>query len=352
MRFARPRRPLRALAVLLVVAVISVTVRGLWANGVFSSVTPGFYGQCKLVARLPVQDIEVSHGMAFLSVAAPMPTSKAMDGIYALPLAGRAAKKLAGAPRDFHPRGIGLWQSPDGKGLFLFAVNRSSKGRFSIDSFEVVDPASDPRLVAQGTIEGGLLNNPQDVAAAGPDNFYVANGAAGKNPLLQLPRTYGIISGGDILYFNGMSFREAAGGLYGTRSLVLTADGSHLIADGLLSRSLTSYTRESITGNLTEDKVMVVPTGPERLALDGQGQLWLAGHANLVSWRAMAKVSGAKASSQVLRVNLANGAPQSSETVYANAGGEIAGAGAVAVAGRRVLIGSAPDSKLLDCTGQ
>jgi len=348
MRFSRPRRPLRALVLLIVVGLVSALGRGLWANGVFSSVTPGFSGQCKVAAVLPVQDIEIAGGVAYLSVA-DAAGPRAEDGIYALPLNGGAAKKLAGAPRDFHPRGIGLWRTYDGKGLFLFAVNRHGNGRFSIDSFEVADLATVPRLAPEGMIEGGLLKNPQDVAASGPGTFYVANGTAGKYPVLRPLQHYGVIPGGDILYFNGMSFRAVADGLYGTRSLVMTRDGGHVIAGGLLSRSVTSFTRESLTGNLTEDQVEVLRAGPERLALDAQGQLWVAGHANLLSWRAMSGAPGTRASSQVLRVAIANGRPGAVAQVYGNAGAEIAGAGAVAVEGAHLLIGSAQDKKLLDC---
>lgn len=351
MRFSRPRRPLRALAILILVGLVSATGRGLWANGVFSSAPPGFSGQCKVAATLPVQDIEVANGFAFLSVADAR-GPQAQDGIYALPLAGGTAKKLTGAPKDFHPRGIGLWRTYDGKGLFLFAVNRHSTGRFSIDSFEVADAATTPRLVPEGMIEGGLLKNPQDVAASGPGTFYVANGTAGKYPILRPLQHYGVISGGDILYFNGMSFREVADGLYGTRSLVMTRDGGHVIVGGLLGRSVTSFSRESLTGNLTEDTVKLLGAGPERLALDAQGQLWVAGHANLLPWRAMSTEPGTKASSQVLRVAMRNGQPAEVARVYGNAGDQIAGAGAVAVEGSHLLIGSAPDRKLLDCTAK
>lgn len=350
MRFSRPRRPGRALAILLVVAVLSAGGRAIWANGVFSSVTPGFSGQCRVAAALPVQDIEVSGGSAFLSVASGRGSQ---DGIYVLPLKGGAVMKLSGAPEDFHPRGLGLWRTPDGKGLFLFVVNRHTLGnRFSIDSFEVAAPDTAPRLVPQGVIESGLMVNPQDVVATGPGSFYVANGTAGKNPVLQPLQHYGVLSGGNVLYFDGMAFKVAADGLYGTRSLVLTRGGAHLLVGGLLGRSVTSFSREALTGKLTEDTVTVLRSGPERLALDAQGNLWVAGHANLPSWRAMDSEPGTKASSQVLRVGLVDGNPGPVTQVYGNDGSEIAGAGAVAAAGTHLLIGSTPDKKLLDCTMQ
>src|SRR5205814_2780661 len=138
---------------------------------------------------------------------------------------------------QFHPRGIGRYSSPDGTGIFLLAVNRRSgasakagatnnKVRFSIDSFEVTNPKTSPALVAQGTIEGGLLTDPQDVAAAGPGAFYVSNNSAS---MVKWLASFGILPGSDILYFNGMSFQPVAQDLYAVRGLLLTPDGNHLL---------------------------------------------------------------------------------------------------------------------------
>ena len=350
MRLGRPRRPLRALAALVIVAAISALVRGVWVNGLFSTVKPGFSGTCRTVADLPgVQDMEAAGSSLFLSVgSARGPGPK--DGIYAMPLSGGAPVKLSGAPKDFHPRGIGLYRDPGAGTLLLFAVNHRASGRYSVDSFEVKDPDSHPALAAQGTIEGGLLINPQDVAVAGPNFFYVANGTAGKNPLIHGLQTYGIIPGGNVLYFNGTSFSQVADGLYGTRSLMLTPKGDHLIVGGLLSRSLTSFTRETFTGALTETDTLILPGAPEKLGIDSFGQMWVAGHANLLDWHAMTGDSSKRASSQLLRVRLMNGVPQAVEQVYGNNGSELAGASVGLPATNRLLIGSSLDNRLLDCT--
>ena len=345
MRFGRPRRPLRALAALAIVALISALARGIWVNGVFSSVKPGFSGTCQVIANLPgVLDMEAANGTVFLSVGSARGPGP-QDGIYAMPLAGGSPVKLTGGPKDFHPRGIGLYR---GTGtLLLFAVNHRASGRFSIDSFEVKEPGTNPALVAQGTVEGGLMINPQDVAVAGPNMFYVANGTAGKNPLIHGLQTYGIIPGGNVLYFNGTMFSQVADGLYGTRSLLLTGD--HLIVGGLLSRSLTTFTREPFTGQLTEDDTLNLSTGPEKLSLDAQGQVLVASHANLLEWRAAAADPGKRAASQILRVNLANGVPQIAGQIYGDDGTQLAGASVSVAAAGRLLVGSSLDGRLISC---
>ncbi len=366
---SRRLRSRRGLTILAVIAVVVFLGRILWANGLFSTVPTGFSGSCEVAGNLPgVQDAETANGMVFLSVASAR-GANAADGIYALPLAGGASPhRLSGAPADFHPRGIGLYRTPDGKGLFLLAVNRHAQGsmtgasagagatnnnaRFSIDSFEVTNPKTAPALVAQGMIQGGLLTDPQDVAVASPGTFYVANGTASKNPLIHALQTYGILSGGNVLYFNGMSFSEVADGLYGTRSLVLAPGGTHLIVGGLLSRSLTTFSREPFSGALTEAGTMTLPAGPEKLSLDGQGELWVGGHANLLDWRGFAADPAHAAPSQIFRVTLNGGVPQQAEQVYGNDGSEIGGASVGVSLGKRLLIGSSLDGRLLDCTSK
>lgn len=343
------RRAWRMTAIMLVLGLVFFTGRILWANGLFSSVQTGFLGSCRVLSDVPgVTDIEIADGMAFVAVGNAR-GPRAADGIYALALNGNGRlTRLSGTPADFHPRGIGLYRAPGGSGLFLLAVNRRSSGRFSIDSFEVTNAKISPALVSQGTIGSGLLTGPWDVAAAGAGSFYVSNSVA-TQPMVQRLAGWGAIPGSSILYFNGMTFRTAAEDVYGARGLLLAPDGNHLLVSSMTTRSLHSFSREMLTGNLTEGESLTLDVAPEMITLDGRGEVWVAGHANLFQWRDFAINPDHRPPSQVFRVSLASGAPQAAERVYGNAGGEIAAAGVAASAGRHLLIGSSLDGRLLDC---
>jgi hypothetical protein len=350
----RRLRSRRGLMVMAVVAIVVFVGRILWVNGLFSSAPTSFFGTCKVAAQLPgVEDIETANGVTFVSVASARGPD-ARDGIYVLSDGGNLTR-LPGTPADFHPRGIGIYRSPDGTGIFLLAVNRRARGatgskvRFSIDSFEVTNPKSSPALVAQGTIQGGLLTDPQDVAAAGPGAFYVSNGTGGSSFLGSLVG-YGVLPGSNILYFNGMSFRSMSDDIYGARGLLLTPDGNHLLVASLTSRSLKSLVREPFTGTLTEGGSLTLPVAPEKITLDSTGQIWAAGHASLFAWRDFAADAAKRAPSQVFRISLASGLPQQSEQVYGNDGSEIAAASVAALAGKQLMIGSSLDSRFLICT--
>jgi arylesterase / paraoxonase len=356
---SRRLRSRRGLVIMAVLAVVFLAGRIVWVNGVFSGSPVGFLGSCKLVATVPgVQDIEIVNGVTFVAVGsarAPDPR----DGLYVLAEDGKLTK-LAGAPKDFHPRGIGSYRSPDGTGIFLMAINRrtgasakagatNNKVRFSVDSFEVTNPQTNPALVAQGTIEGGLLTDPQDVAAAGPGAFYVSNNNA-KQSLVKGLASWGVLPGSNILYFNGMVFRPVGDDVYGARGLALAPDGNHLLVASLTSRSLKSFSRDPFGGNLTEAGSLTLAAAPDKISLDSFGNIWVAGHANLLSWRAFVADPAKRTSSQLFRVSLLSGVPQDATQVYGNDGTQIAAASVGASTGKRLLIGSSLDGRLLDCT--
>lgn len=339
----RRLRSRRGLAIMAGIALLVLVGRALWVNGLFARIPTGFLGSCSSIATVPgIEDMEAADGQVLVSVASARgPDTR--DGIYALK--DGKLTRLAGAPKDFHPRGIGLLRAGGG-GLYLYAVNRRSTGRFSIDSFEVTNPGTSPALVAQGTVEGGLLTDPQDVAATGPGSFYVSNNSA-KTGLTRQLAGYGLLPASEILYFNGMSFRSMVDGLYDARGLVI--DGNHLLVASLTTRSIKSFSREVFGGALSEAGSLTLAAAPEKLSLDQFGQLWTSGHANLFHWRGFAADPAARDTSQVFRVSLLNGVPQDSSQIYGNDGGEIAAASIALSAPQGLLIGSSLDTKLLSC---
>ena len=116
----------RGVAIMTVVALVVFVGRALWANGLFSGVPDRL---CREAAKpwltVPgIEDMEAADGKVFVAVASARGPD-ARDGIYVLK--DGKLTKLAGTPKDFHPRGISLYHGPGGS-LFLFAVNRRSTG--------------------------------------------------------------------------------------------------------------------------------------------------------------------------------------------------------------------------------
>ena len=70
--------------------------------------------------------------------------------------------------------------------------------------------------------------------------------------------------------------------LYGTRSILVAGD--RVIVGSLLYASLSSFSREDVTGNLKDEQDISLPAGPEKLSRDQYGDIWAAGHANLFDY--------------------------------------------------------------------
>ena len=164
----------------------------LWSNGVFSSRRRRFLpAVCKIVGDRAGRagHREAANGMVFVSVG-----QRARPGRRRT--ASMPCRWTGGAPAQAGRRAEGF-SSPRHRPLSHAGRQgpvpdggEPARQRHASASTVSKSPMPDgaPTLVAQGTIEGGLLINPQDVAAAGPGSFYVANGTRARIALMPLCR--------------------------------------------------------------------------------------------------------------------------------------------------------------------
>jgi arylesterase/paraoxonase len=254
-------------------------------------------------------------------------------------------RKLAGTPSDFHPHGISLYRAPDGTAT-LMAINHRSDGRHSVDIFTVKSPTA---LEETGSIQGGQLVSPNAVAALDSQRFYVTNDHASETHFgrqldddLVLPRA-------NVLYFDGNFFRVAANDLAFPSGAALSPDGRYLYVGEAYGRRLTTYERSQLSGALTEVSELAIPTNLDNLRLGADGVLWVGSHPKAFAMTAWRGDASKPAPSQIFKVTLKDGIPQSATAVYGNLGGEIGGSSVGAVSGHRLLIGSPFDDHILDC---
>ena len=246
--------PLKRIAIttvaILFAGAAALAARTLIMGGMFADVTPGFSGTCKtLKGIVGAEDIAVDRqsGLVFLSATdrRANPPSKT-DGIYTLSLAHpeSGVVRLAGAPADFHPHGISLFRAADGS-LTLMAVNHISTGRSAIDIFDVTIDSGTAKLSETGDIESDKLISPNDVAAVGKQQFYVTNDHGSHTPLGMTLENYLMLPRADVLYFDGMVFREVASNLVFANGIALSPDGNHLYVAETTARRLQTFARDT-----------------------------------------------------------------------------------------------------------
>lgn len=337
----------------MVVAILLLTelIRGVVALGPFNSVTPGFSGSCKAIALTGPGDMAVDARDQLLFIAASNRRgAAAADGLYALNLADPKAvpQKLANTPRDFHPYALALGGGPGG-GLTLAAVNWRGNGHTAIDIFNVT-AAGAPRLSLQTTIEGGLLVQPSAIAAMPGGRFYAANVVGGHSAIMRWIEKYGLLPRANVVFFNTVTLMKAIDGLSMPEGVAVSADGSRLYVTSANERRLLAYSIAPFNGNLEEIGSLAIPARLGHLTADGAHALLVAGQPKAALLTGYDKNPASPAPSVVYRVTLdGSGVPQSYEQVFGDDGRNLGSASSVALAGKRLFIGSGLDSKLLDC---
>ncbi|HEX4303734.1 MAG TPA: SMP-30/gluconolactonase/LRE family protein [Rhizomicrobium sp.] len=343
-------------AAIVAVLMIALMVRSLIAFGVFTDVVPGFAGTCVAVGGVTgAEDIVIDEpsGLAFLSAfdrrAKAHGKPSPQDGLYAMALTGPAHPvKLAGTPADFHPHGISLVRTPDGA-LTLMAINHRSDGTSSVDIFAVTVKDGAAHLTETGSIQGGQLISPNAIAALDQNRFYVTNDHASATAFgrtldddLVLPRA-------NIVYFDGNVFRIVASNVVYPNGAVLSRDGHYLYVTESYNRRLTTFARQPLAGTIDVAGTLDIPSNLDNLRFDAAGNLWVGTHPKAFAMAAYKADKSNIAPSEIFKVTLQNGIPQSAALIYADLGGAISGSSVAAVTGHRLLIGSPYDTKILDC---
>lgn len=353
-------KPSRRIAIIattvLVVGAGGLAARTMILAGVFDEVRP-VPRVCKTLTDVTgVEDIAVDSkdGLVFLSATdrraiAQGKPSKA-DGIYTAALAHPESgfKRLDGAPDLFHPHGISLYRAPDGS-LTLMAVNHMTPERSAVDVFEVDTANGAARLKETGDIQGDKLIHPNDVAAVGKDQFYVTNDHGSRTELGMTLENYLTLPRANVLFFDGMIFREAATGLVFANGINVSPDGNHVYVAESTARRVQTFKRDPFTGRLTPENAFAFPSGPDNIDVGDKGDLWIAGHPKMFDLVTYASDPSKPSPTEIFHVRVAGGIPQSAEPIYVNPGREI-GAGSVgAQAGKNIFIGSIFDPKILEC---
>jgi arylesterase/paraoxonase len=323
----------------------------------FTDVTPGFAGTCEtLTGIVGAEDIAIDRKsrLVFLSASdrrPPYPDKKMFaDGLYTLPLDHPEAgfMRLGGTPADFHPHGISLFRAADGS-LTLMAVNHISPGHSAVDIFDVTIANGATKLSEIGDIQSDKLISPNDVAAVGKEQFYVTNDHGSRTAFDMTLENYLMLPRADVLYFDGSVFREVAKGLVFANGIAVSNDGSHVYVAESTARRVETFARDSMFGTLTLRNTFVLPSGPDNIDVDEKGDLWIGAHPKLFALVAYGGDPSKPSPSQIFRVTVAGGIPQTAVPIYTNLGRQIGAASVGATADGHLFIGSIFDPKILDC---
>ncbi|MDP2322998.1 MAG: hypothetical protein Q8N51_03105, partial [Gammaproteobacteria bacterium] len=242
--------------------------------------------------------------------------------------------------------GLSLYIDTTGK-RSLFVINHPANRGVQPELIEIFDEIEPGRFTHRETIESPLFNSPNDLAAVGSRQFYVANDKVLNGGLAAGLQHLGI-GRSPLTYFDGTEARVVVPDIAAGGGINVSADGSTLYVAETAGQRLRVLNRDPTNGSVTELARIPLPTSPDNIDVAADGSLTVTGHANTVKL-IQHFINGSPAPTQVLRVIPDNGGAASIDEIYLNAGDEIS-AGSVGVTyGNKLLIGSITARQILVC---
>lgn len=328
-----------------VVLVGAFALKTVWQSGAFKSIANHFSGTTTNVEGFAgVEDITIdqSTGLAFFSsddrwaAALWKKPVKGSIGVLNLNDSIPAPRQLTASldQEDFHPHGISLFQTPEGRKI-LFVVNHRKSGNF-IERFEFRNDS----LVHLESFSDELIVSPNDVTGVGERSFYFTNDHNESLSAWRGLKDLMMIGTGNVCYYDGQKVTKTSiEGLKYANGINRSMDGTRLYVAASSARAIVVVSREPATGALKESSVVYTGTGVDNIELDPAGNLWVGCHPQLLKFLAHAKNENALSPSEIIKLTPSDNGGFTQETIYMNDGSGISASSVGAVYKDYLLIG-------------
>lgn len=334
--------------------------------GEFRSIDDLRPGTCRQVPGLPGAEDITLHPDWEVALISSFDRRAAMEGnvrpggIFAWALDGSMDAPVNLTPdagTDFRPHGISLFVGPDGRATLL-VVNHPGESLFGeqprigpsepVHTVEVFELDGMNLVHRQTLAHESMMVSPNDIVAVDHRRFYFTNDHGSAPGWKRKLEDYLRLGWANVVYFDGVEFREAADGLSYANGINLSPDGSRLYVAEVTHGRIREYARDAETGALDELRRFDVGFGVDNIEVDpGTGRLMLGGHVKLLTFTRHAADADVLAPSQAARLLPSN--PVEIETVFLDDGQMISGASVATWREDALLLGSVFEPHLVFC---
>jgi arylesterase/paraoxonase len=223
----------------------------------------------------------------------------------------------------------------------VMAINHTLKGH-SIEVFKL----ENEHLILEKSLTDASMVSPNDIVMIDENRFYFTNDHNYTEGIGRFMEDYIGYSASDVIYFDGENYKQVA-------SRIAYANGinfdplRNLLYVASPRKFLVKVYSRNTDGSLEFIEDIPCGTGVDNIEIDTEGNLWIAGHPNLLKFTAYAKGKEDISPSEIIKIDYRGKHDFSIEKIYSNDGSTMSSSSVAAPFGNLIIIGNVMDEKFL-----
>lgn len=215
-----------------------------------------------------------------------------------------------------------MWRADSGR-IYLFAVNHHSDKTHAIERFEY---KAEQLIHLESISDMDKMTSPNDLVATGARSFYVTNdhyySKEGLSRTLEdyLQRAISFVN-----YYDGRTFTTVVSGIAYANGIQANADRTELYVASTTGRKILIYEPNRTSGALKLKQEIIAETGVDNIETDGDGNLWIGCHPQLLKFVAHAANASNYSPSQIIRLKKNHKGDFIQQEVFLNDGATYSG---------------------------
>ncbi|WP_109299516.1 SMP-30/gluconolactonase/LRE family protein [Aquimarina sp. AU474] len=342
------RRLIKRISLAILILIISFVLYTLISTGFFRTVENHFEGT--VVKEIPIQgaeDITISHIDQFALISSTRrmvypPIKEEQGGLYKMDLNNEDFSLIhlsKSFSKVFAPHGISMYKK---NGHYkIMAINHTLKGH-SIEAFDLKGDS----LFHKKTITDSSLISPNDIVLIDENRFYFTNDHGYTEGIGKFSEEYLGLSVSNVMYFDGTKFIEVASGIAYANGINFDPKRNLLYVASPRGFLIKVYSRNT-DGSLDFIEDIPCGTGVDNIEIDNEGNLWAAGHPNLLRFKAYAKGKKDAAPSEIVKVIYNGKKDYFVEKIFIDDGNKMSGSSVASPFKNFIITGNVMDKKFL-----
>lgn len=256
--------------------------------------------------------------------------------------------QIVGMQAPLRVHGLSLYVGKDGeRRLMTVQHGGDNGGGESVEIFRIEPNGT--TVTHLRTVKSPLFVSLNDVAAIGPESFYVANDHGAGAGIGHNLEDFTFRKNASVVHFDGQSGRQVLGNLSFANGVWATHDGQFLLVAETLPRMVKNY-RRAPDGALTLVGEKQFDNGVDNFSEDAQGAFYITGHKSPLRFLLHATDSTNRSPSEALRFLVRSDGQIEPPTVVWQDDGSTFSAASVAVrVGKILYVGAVFQDGLLMC---